>query len=142
MREVIDGVEIWNQQYDGKRAPRHRSYRLLHTLRKERAGLTATGGLDLHRPEHLTYPRVTLNCPTLSVGHIVKALQAGSYTFGNKKYTIHAKGEWPLAGTLSARLRSASSIAIIGLGKLTNKTLAAFGLKLPAGLVRSIRSRV
>lgn len=142
MREVIDGVEIWNQQYDGKRVPRPRSYRLLEKLRKERSGLIATGGLDLHRPEHLTYPRVQLEVDRLTPSNITNALRKGRFVFGQPNCTVRGKGEWTKAGSVSARLQSAVSIALVGLGKGVNRALASLGLRLPSGLVRSIRSHV
>jgi len=142
MRDVIDGVEIWNQQYDGKRAPRQRAYDLLAKLRTERTGLIATGGLDLHRPEHLTFPRVTLEASSCTQSALMKELQRGRFTFGNTHYTVPAKGEWARAGTLSVRMQSACSICVIGLGKRMNRALAALGLSFPKWLTRAIRSRV
>lgn len=142
MREVIDGVEVWNQQYDGKRVLRPRAWKLLRVLRKERAGLIATGGLDLHRPEHLTYPRVTLRVAKLSEAAILDALKNGAFEFGTATCRVPAKGEWVGAGKLGLHIKSAVSIAVIGLGKTINGALAKTGLSLPRGLRRAIRARV
>ena len=49
LRSAIDGVEIWNQQYDGKLVPRPHSAQLLRSLQEQNEGLFALGGLDFHR---------------------------------------------------------------------------------------------
>lgn len=142
MREAIDGVEVWNQQYEGKRVPRPRSYHLLETLRKEKPRLLATGGLDLHRSEHLTFPRVHLECASLKETDITHALKCGSYTFGHHGLMLPAQGAWKDANSVYVHLRSQLSVLVIVLGKFVNKTLAALGISLPKRLTRSIRSRV
>lgn len=142
MRDVVDGIEVWNQQYDGKRVPRVRSYELLTTLRKERARLIATGGLDLHRPEHLTFPRITLEVPSLRMDTVLTHIQSGAFDIVGRQVCVPARMDWAGIDQVSTVVQSRLSIIIIKLGKLLNKTLAAYGLALPKGLVRSIRSRV
>lgn len=142
LREIADGVEIWNQQYDGKRVPRTRAHKLLKDLRKERPELLATGGLDLHRAEHLTYPRYEMELSKLSEDAILDALKVGKYAFGNRACTVSGTGEWGDAGKLSARFASTLSTTIILASKKTNKVLAALGLSFPKSLKRAIRSRI
>lgn len=140
--ELAQGVEIWNQQYDGKRVPRTHSNTLLAGLRKEKPELLATGGLDFHRGEHLTFPRYILNLPELSELAILEALKKGNYTFGNSTHTIKASEAWEGANRMSVRVVSFCSTTIISLSKKINKALAALGLSFPKSLKRAIRSRV
>lgn len=140
--ELADGLEIWNQQYDGKRVPRTRSYALLKALRKDAPELLATGGLDLHRGEHFTFPRYAIELDELTEDAILTALKAGRYTFGNEAHTIAATGEWEAASSFAVRSTSFCSTAIIFLSKKINKGLAALGLSLPKSLKRTIRARI
>ena len=142
MNDVIDGVEIWNQQYDGKRVPRTEAYALLERLRKDNPNLIATGGLDYHRREHLTYPRVSIELEALSESAIIAALKQGSFTFGDQSLQVHSHEPWADAYSTFNRLKSQSSIAVITAGKWVNKTLKSLGLSLPSSIKRSIRSRV
>lgn len=142
MEEVIDGVEIWNRQYDGKKVPRTHSAHLLRALQEKNQSLLATGGLDFHRTEHLGSPYYTLEVEHLSSEAIVKALVDGSYVFGNEKITVASNGLWKGSGTFPQRFLSFASIAIIQSGKSVNALLAIFGLKFPKALRRFIRSKV
>jgi predicted metal-dependent phosphoesterase TrpH len=136
---VLDGIEIWNQQYEGKGAPRTKSVALLNALRRQKP-LLATGGIDLHRVEHLGSPYITLEIDTLSEREIVSALSAGQCSFGSARHNIKATEVWQ--PSLVTQLESYVSCAVISVGKAVNRTLAARGIRLPKGLVRSIRGRV
>ncbi|MFT5037365.1 MAG: hypothetical protein ACI9VM_000945 [Candidatus Azotimanducaceae bacterium] len=142
LKEVIDGVEIWNQQYDGARVPRIQSYRLLESLREEKPKLLATGALDFHRVEHLTYPRYDMTLQELTEEAIITALKKGDCTFGNSNHSISPKGTWSGAGKLSVRMTSFLSTQIIYLSKRISKILAKLGLSFPKSVKRVIRTRV
>lgn len=139
LAECLDGVEVWNQHYDGKRAPRPRSLALLSTLRQKK-NLIATGGIDLHRAEHFGSPLMHLELTELSEASVITALKAGRFTFGNTEYTLEAKGTVQLSFKL--RLKSVLSIVVISIGKNVNAALAAGGLSLPKSVKRFIRGRV
>ncbi len=136
---TIDGVEIWNQQYEGKVAPRTRSVTLLNSLRQQKP-LLATGGTDFHRAEHLGSPYTTLELDVFNKEAIVSALRKGIYSFGNSTYSIAAMEYW--VPSLATKLQSGASCAVISIGKTVNRTLARFGVRLPKPLVRVIRGRV
>lgn len=135
---VIDGVEVWNQQYEGKRAPRFRSLALLKTLSKQKPGLQATGGLDFHRREHFGTPFVELEAEGLTSEAILSAFKARQYQVVGDSVTLDAKGNFIIGGSLGTRLTSLLSIIIIVVGKTINKFLATFGLHVP----RAIRAKV
>ena len=136
---LIDGVEIWNQQYDGKQIARPRAMSLLRELRRGRK-LFATGGLDFHRPEHFGSPVTKIDIPLLTASMIMSALKDGQYSFGSERYHIEATTDWQ--PSLIERRMSQSSIRIITVGKLVNKMLAKLGLSLPKRLKTLVRSRV
>lgn len=102
----------------------------------------ATGGLDLHRPEHLTYPRISIELDTLGESSVLAKISQGDFTIFAPTHEVAAKGPYTCAYTRAVRGRSALSTATIKVGKTVNKTLKVLGLRLPKGLVGAIRSRV
>lgn len=142
IESVIDGVEIWNQQYEGKRVPRIRSYRLLETLRKKNNSLVAFGGLDLHRTEHLTFPRIRMEIQELSSESILSKLKRGEFAFGNDAISVCANIVWNGAENLSVRVTSAFSILVIVMGKTANALFSKLGITVPKNVTQAIRSRV
>ncbi len=142
MEDVLDGVEIWNQQYEGKRVPRVRSVRLLEKLQKKNPELLATGGLDFHRKDHFGSPLYTLDLPSLTSYGVLEALKKGMYTFGTDAVSVSSVGIWKGNTSFYYRIQSSASIAIIVCGKKVNATLAYFGITFPKKLTQLIRSRV
>lgn len=137
MKAVIQAVEIWNQQYEGKWLPRSRSAALLDELRGSRPELLAIGGLDFHRREHFGSPLMYIEVDSLRESTILEALCAGKYQFGTDNFVIDATGSY--TPTLGERLRSRVIILVIGSGKFVNKVLATLGLSLPKSLKQWIR---
>jgi predicted metal-dependent phosphoesterase TrpH len=138
----IDALEVWNQQYEGKRVPRTRSLKLFEQLRKLKPELRATGGVDFHRKEHMGAPLVSLTLDSLSEASIIEKLKEGAYTFSSEQAMVY--GTLPNVEELvkKHRFESFVSVSIIVLGKCVNKTLATFGLKLPKSLKEAIRKRL
>ena len=142
MKEVIDGVEIWNAQYDGKLVPRTRAVKLYEQLERTNKNLLATGGLDFHRIEHLDAPYVTLEVTALTASEIITTLKSGAYFFGSTTRSVSAHGRWTGKGTLHDKILSLFSTFTIHSGKIVNKISAKFGIKLPKKLAQMIRKIV
>ena len=142
MEEVIDGVEIWNQQYEGKLVPLTRSVSLFKKLQNKNQQLLATCGLDFHRREHFGSPIYTLELSSLSKDSILTALQNGEYVFGRGGVSVSSSGLWRNDNSVAYLLQSFCSVGIIILGKSVNSLLALFGLKLPKWIKYFVRSRV
>lgn len=140
LRGAINGVEIWNQQYEGKWLPRTKSVSLLRQLRKERPTLLATGGIDFHRTEHFGTPLTFIELSELTEESICTALKAGQFSFGTDSFKIHASSHWK--PTLTQRVKSCFATTVIGLGKRVNKTLAQLGISLPTSLRQKIRKQM
>lgn len=140
---VLDGVEIWNGQYDGVTVWRPRAARLLETLREANPSLIAMAGLDLHREEHFGQPTVTLTVQEFSTSAILEALKSGAFTIAPST-TVPVQGREPLMPhiTLALRVRSAWSTFVIAAGKVINRSLRALGIKLPRQWVAKVRQRV
>ncbi len=138
----LDAIEVWNQQYEGKRVPRTRSLTLLETLREKKPMLVATGGVDFHRVEHFGSPQVTLSPDTFTEGAIIEKLKSGAFTVHSDRAQFF--GTLPNAHEFARehRIESAISVGIIDAGKWVNKTLAERNLSLPKWLKRLIRKRL
>ncbi len=138
----INALEVWNQQYEGKRVPRTRSLRLFDTLRFQKPALVATGGVDFHRASHFGAPFITLNATELSEIDIVEKLRIGAFRVHSDEASLY--GVLPNAPALIRlyRWRSALSVFVIVLGKGVNALLASCGIALPKGLTQFVRSRV
>ncbi len=140
--EQIDGLEVWNQQYEGKRVPRVRSLKLYDVLKKKKPTLVATGGIDFHRREHFSAPLVHLEVETVSEAAILNKLKTGAFTITSERALVY--GSLPNADELIAKYRFEShlSVTIIVLGKFVNKILASLGLSLPKWLKQKIRAKL
>ena len=134
---VLDGVEIWNQQYEGKQLPRYRACTLLDNLRQQKPHLLATGGIDLHRSEHFGSPLVYLTLESITEAMIIEALKAGQYRFGHQSLMIKSDGNWLPTGL--DKVKSQLNIFTINSGKGVNRTLARLGLSLPKSLKQFVR---
>lgn len=139
---LIDALEVWNQQYEGKRVPRPRSLALFETLQQKKPTLVATGGVDLHRVSHFGAPFITLNIPSLTEEAILEKLKIGGYRVHSERASF--QGVLPNALTLQKTHRFASMCAVgcILLGKFVNKVLATLGISFPSWFTSSIRKRV
>jgi hypothetical protein len=140
--EQIDALEVWNQQYEGKRVPRVRSLKLFGALKKKKSSLVATGGIDFHRKEHFSAPLVHLEVDALREDAIIEKLKAGAFTSVSPQAIVY--GTLPNVQELIAqhRFESHLSVGIIVLGKFVNKVLASLGLSLPKSLKQLVRSRL
>lgn len=138
----LDALEVWNQQYEGKRVPRVRSLALFEKLKNEKKDLVATGGVDFHRTEHFGAPLLTLDIPELTESEILTALTRGNFTVSSEYVTF--QGVLTNSADLARKIRVQShlSVGIIILGKWVNATLARLGLKLPKSLKQLIRRRL
>lgn len=141
LSDVLDGIEIWNAQYDGARIPRQRSIALYsREAGKRTTPFLATGGIDYHRREHLTQPEVRLTVPVCSEETILQALKAGSFTVVGTSYETEALQ--PIQLTSRQRVQSFISVRVIAVGKRVQATLSRFGVRLPKVLIAKIRARV
>ena len=140
--EQIDALEVWNQQYEGKRVPRVRSLKLFGALKKKKSSLVATGGIDFHRKEHFSAPLVNLEVDVLSEDVIIEKLKAGAFTSLSPQATVY--GTLPNVPELISkhRFESHRSGCIIVLGKFVNKVLASLGLSLPKSLKQLVRRKI
>jgi hypothetical protein len=117
------GGEVWNSQYDGKRFPRWTSLQWFHDIAKNRNEFLALAGVDLHRPAHLSGPRIEIEADSLTKEVVLSAIHKGQYKLVTDSCSIDARGRilrpYPIAVLLGSMLdisiiwiiRRASTIA-------------------------------
>ncbi len=142
LTESIHALEVWNQQYEGKRVPRTRSLTLLEELRKDNNHLHAVGGVDFHRKEHFGTPQLVLNVTSLTEEAILNALKEGKYQVVGQNVLFHARETDLDSLRKKHRLESTLSVGIIVTGKWVNAVLAKVGIKLPKSLKQLIRKTI
>ena len=138
----IDALEVWNQQYEGKRVPRIQSLKLLKLLREKKPTLLATGGVDFHRREHIGSPVVTLTVDACTEESILAQLTIGAFTISSSHAQFSATLPNIDTHIHAYRIESYVSVGIITLGKLVNKTLASVHISLPKSWKQIVRRRL
>lgn len=141
MEEILDGIEVWNSQYDGKFTPRFKSLALLRRLERRGKKMRAYAGLDLHREEHEGGPRIAIENIGLSYGDIMNALKNGRYTLEKGKVFVSSEGN-VLGNILFLRVKSLFFIGIVSFLKRVSRYTKALGIPVPQKLRRRIRSKL
>lgn len=138
----LDGIEIWNAQYDGKVVPRNGARRLFVREKSKRADLRAFAGWDFHRSAHSGGPMLAVEIDALTAHHVLKALRDGAFTLRSGLVEVGSDGVLRSGDERFVGLLSFVYVHIIRTAKAINRVLSWFGLKLPARLVARVRSRL
>jgi hypothetical protein len=92
LADLLHGIEVWNQGYDGRFLPNHRSLKLLQLFRKQNPGVFAFGGLDLHQIAPVSHLRTVVTAQDGSEGSILQALRNGDFTMENPCLRLGSAG--------------------------------------------------
>jgi len=139
LSNVIDGVEVWNSQYDGKYVPRQKSVSLLKELIQKNESVLAFAGLDFHRVEHAGGPTLALKVEQLSEKDILQELSVGNFRIHGRGTVLDSKGNFIKGGGPFSVACGFVSVFLVSLGKKTNALLANIGVRPPRFLRRFIR---
>lgn len=139
MEGVIHGVEVWNSQYDGKRAPRPRARALLRRLRTGAAPPYAFASLDLHRTAHVGGPYLAVEATGSSEREIIDSLRSGNFTIQRGATVIGPNGALVAGNRVLLFATGSISIGIIWLMKKISTIARSFGIKSGGKLASSIR---
>ena len=141
IKAVIDGIEVWNSQYDGKLAPRMKVLSSLLGLRERGQKSIAFAGLDFHRKEHAGGPSIIVECPN-NQHDILETIKKGDFVLKNKQVTIRSNGTI-LKGILPLmKFQSAYRILVISFFKKVSKITASLRIPIPQKLRHNIRKRL
>lgn len=136
---VIDGVEIWNGQYDGKHVPRTAAVSYLSFLRRTLPKLLASAGLDLHRTSHWGGPQIHLQAESRDVSSIVTGLKMGKFEIVRGSVHIPCDRPMPTIQRMTYAVSSSIRVGLIRVGKWISSTASHAGLQLPKTLKENIR---
>lgn len=134
-----DGLEVWNTKYDGRYAPRGRTFRLLYRLQQRKPDLLAFYGQDLHWTKQYRGLRVSVEVDALSPDALLEAIRHGRYSAVRDELVIPANGviepsrleEFERTNARSARVRGWLSVA--------NRLRRKIGAEIPASLKSQLR---
>ncbi len=140
--ESLDGIEVWNQQYDGKRYPRIQALEIFEKNSTQKTSLLATAGLDLHRVSHLGNPHIKLEAADLSEKLILDQLKTGNYSMMSKAISLSSRPKLMGWQRFKVSLMSRLTCLAIALGKNVSKWLYEHNLAMPKRLKETIRKRL
>jgi hypothetical protein len=73
------GIETWNSKYDGRYAPRARTFRLLHRLQRRRPEMLAFYGQDLHWRKQFHGLFTIADMTDVSPAQVIETLRRGAF---------------------------------------------------------------
>ena len=87
------GIEVWNTKYDGRYAPRTRTFALLRRLQQRNPTLRAFYGQDLHWKSQFRGMFTSLNCAPTDRNTILGALENGEFSGIKGELRLSSSGE-------------------------------------------------
>lgn len=133
------GIETWNSKYDGRYAPRRRTFELLQRLRNRTPAMHAFYGQDLHWQKQFRGLCVFLDCNTAEPKPILAALTGGKYHAEKDAIPLPSSGILPdalLAEFERAYARSSGARQFLRRGK---QALERLGIRVPESLKAQAR---
>jgi len=134
-----NGIETWNSKYDGRYAPRPRTFRLLERLQQRKPEMCAFYGIDLHWRKQFRGLLNIVQTTELSPQPILSAIRAGDY------FAMKGELELPSSGVLSEGLiarfkrEHARSDRLRRIAKKVKKATSRVGLAPTGGLKAQLR---
>ena len=83
LTRVVNGIEVWNANYDGRFVPNDLSLKLWRERRRENQTLVATGGQDLHVITDHVHVTLAVDCEEWSSAAVIKAIREGRFGISN-----------------------------------------------------------
>lgn len=142
LREVIDGIEIWNSQYDGKQVPRTSARRLYRSVQSIKPDLLAWGGWDFHRASHAGGPVIVTEIKALTVPEVLGKLQGGFFSSVSASCEITSRGTVVRGYGAWISVQSALFVTSITFLKWVNKCLHKAGLRAPRSVTQYLRAKL
>ncbi len=133
------GIEAWNSKYDGRYAPRPRTFALVGRLRRRRPDLLALYGQDLHWRNQYRGLYTVVGCAAPEREEVLSALARGDFHGRKGRLELPSSGELPPGllrrfGALN-RLSGSAWRVLKGVKKLLDRC----GARVPAGLKSRLR---
>lgn len=88
-----DGIESWNSKYDGRYAPRPRTFAMLRRMQLRKPAMRAFYGLDLHWKKQFRGLHTRLDAVAGTRDAVLDALRQGRYVGVKGDITLASSGE-------------------------------------------------
>jgi hypothetical protein len=139
-RVLPGGIETWNTKYDGRYAPRPKTFELLRRLRARRPGMTAFYGQDLHWKKQFRGLFTQLQCESLTRDEILGGLFARKYSAVKADLSLPSSGE--ISPELVARFaaKHAQSDKMRNFLKTGKNALEKLGIPAPISIKSYVRN--
>jgi hypothetical protein len=137
--QLPQGIETWNSKYDGRYAPRPRTFQLLQRLQTRQSRMLAFYGVDFHWKKQFRELYTSLNSQTLTADSILEALSKGSFTGVKGNLTLPSSGDIPTRLLTYFGRRNERSMRLRGLTRKVKKIADRFGAKVPAPIKGQLR---
>lgn len=92
----LDGIEIWNTNYNGTFAPRLSQIILLEQLQQMNKNMYGYTGLDLHYELQPQGPLLQVKADELSCSSIISSLKQGKFSIESKLVDIPSSSKLPI----------------------------------------------
>jgi hypothetical protein len=133
------GIEVWNSKYDGRYAPRARTFALLRRLQQQSPDMRAFYGQDLHWRRQYRGLFTCVDCDTPARADVLAALAAGRYAGMKDDLLLSSNGALPAellaafeqVNTRSQRIRRSLTTV--------HRWLAGLGVAVPRPLKAQLR---
>ena len=133
------GIETWNSKYDGRYAPRQRTFALQQRIRGRVPDIHAFYGQDLHWKKQFRGLRIALDCDAAQSQAVLAALAGGRYHAQKDTISLPSSGILPealLAEFDRVHTRSHKTRQFLKRGK---QMLECFGIGVPESLKAQVR---
>ena len=137
--ELPQGLEVWNSKYDGRYAPRARTFALLARLRARRADLHAFYGQDLHWRTQYRGLFVHAELPVVTRETILHALRRGAFEGEKEGMILPSSGELPAALLATMDRAQRRSQRMRALMRSAKRMADLLGLRVPVRLKAQAR---
>jgi len=133
------GIEVWNSKYDGRYAPRVRTFDLLARLQSKRSDMRAFYGQDFHWRRQYRGLFVEADAARPQRDSVVSALAAGHYVGAKRHLRLPSSGRLTVAQRLRFQDEHLRSERLRTLLKKAKGLVARWGMPVPPGVKAQLR---
>jgi len=137
--QLPHGIETWNSKYDGRYAPRPRTFQLLQRLKERQSEMLAFYGVDFHWKRQFRELYTSLNSEVLSADSILEELSKGSFSGVKGSFILPSSGEVPTSLLTYFAARNERSMRMRRLTKKMKKIADRLGARIPDPIKGQLR---
>ena len=133
------GIEVWNTKYDGRYAPRPRTFHLLQRMQRKKPTMRAFYGQDLHWKRQHRGLFVSLSSTALDKEKILDAFTQGEFSGTKGELHLPSTGQLDHDVMLRFELEHRKSDRLRNIAKYCKDAAGRFGLAVPKGVKAQLR---